>query len=37
MARVYQALTDDQQEFIAAQQMFFVATAPLGPEGHVNL
>ena len=37
MGKVYASISDDQREFIAAQQMFFVATAPLHPDGHVNL
>ena len=37
MGKVYDAITDDQRAFIAAQHMFFVATAPLSPDGHVNL
>jgi Pyridoxamine 5'-phosphate oxidase len=37
MAKLFDSITDDLQQFIAAQQMFFVATAPLSPDGHVNL
>lgn len=37
MAKVFDSITDNLQDFIAAQQMFFVATAPLSPSGHVNL
>lgn len=37
MSKVYDSITDDQHVFIAAQQMFFVATAPLDPDKHVNL
>jgi hypothetical protein len=37
MAKVFASITDDLQRFIAAQQMFFVATAPLAADGHVNL
>jgi len=37
MAKVYDHLTDDVQQFIREQQMFFVATAPLTAEGHVNI
>ncbi len=37
MAKVFDRITEDLQAFIAAQQMFFVATAPLSPTGHVNL
>ena len=35
--KVYDELTDKIQDFIAAQKMFFVATAPLSAAGHVNL
>ena len=37
MAKVFASITDDLQRFIEAQQMFFVATAPLAADGHVNL
>lgn len=37
MAKVFDQITDPLQDFIAAQQLFFVATAPLSPDGHVNL
>jgi hypothetical protein len=37
MAKLFDGITDELQEFIAAQQIFFVATAPLSPTGHVNL
>lgn len=37
MATVYASIDDKQQAFIAAQQMFFVASAPLSADGHVNL
>ena len=37
MAKVFDQITPELQEFIAQQQMFFVATAPLSPTGHVNL
>jgi len=32
----YDELTNEIREFILAQHYFFVATAPLDPEGHVN-
>jgi hypothetical protein len=35
MAQVFDHITDRLQSFIAAQQMFFVATAPT--QGHINL
>jgi hypothetical protein len=37
MAKVYAALDEDLVEFLMAQHVFFVATAPTGPLGHVNL
>ena len=37
MGRVYHTISDSLGSFIAAQPMFFVATAPLAAEGHVNL
>ena len=37
MATVYESINDKLQAFIAAQQMFFVASAPLNAAGHVNL
>lgn len=37
MAKVFDSITPDLQKFISQQQMFFVATAPLTPRGHVNL
>lgn len=37
MGKVYPALTERLRTFIEAQPVFFVATAPLGSDGHVNL
>ncbi|HTO09486.1 MAG TPA: pyridoxamine 5'-phosphate oxidase family protein [Myxococcota bacterium] len=37
MADAYETITDDMRRFIAAQHVFFVATAPSGSEGRVNL
>ncbi|WP_066382635.1 MULTISPECIES: pyridoxamine 5'-phosphate oxidase family protein [unclassified Anabaena] len=37
MAKVFDCITEQLQEFIAAQHLFFVASAPLSPDGHVNL
>jgi hypothetical protein len=37
MGRVFDELTDQITEFIEAQHVFFVATAPSGDGGHVNL
>lgn len=37
MGKVLEGLNEDVQQFIAKQQMFFVATAPLAADGHVNV
>lgn len=37
MGRVYDSIGADLQAFIEAQHVFFVASAPTGPGGHVNL
>src|SRR5262245_8293669 len=37
MGKVFAELDDDLRAFIARQHMFFVATAPLSADGHVNL
>ncbi len=37
MAKFYDHITDEIREFIGKQHLFFVATAPLSAEGHVNL
>ncbi len=37
MARVYDQLNDKLIRFIEEQQMFFVGTAPSGPQGHINI
>ena len=37
MAQTYPEITADLRAFIEAQRMFFVATAPLSDEGHVNM
>ena len=37
MGTVFGGLDGGLREFIAAQQVFFVATAPLSPLGHVNV
>lgn len=36
MATVHEHITDDLREWIEAQHLFFVASAPLSGEGHVN-
>jgi len=37
MGKVFQGLDDDLRRFIARQHVFFVASAPLSADGHVNL
>ena len=37
MARTYDDITDHLQTWVARQSMFFVATAPLSGDGHVNV
>jgi hypothetical protein len=37
MAKIYEKLDEKLRAFIAAQKMFFVATAPLGEDGNVNV
>jgi hypothetical protein len=37
MAKVFDCIDEHLQRFIAAQQMFFVASAPLAADGHVNV
>ncbi|MFO7166664.1 MAG: pyridoxamine 5'-phosphate oxidase family protein [Chloroflexota bacterium] len=37
MAKLYEHITDDLAAFIREQPLFFVATAPLAADGHVNL
>ena len=37
MAKVHDMITDELQKFIAGQHMFFVSTAPLSADGHVNM
>ena len=37
MAKTYEEITPQHAAFIAAQPLFFVATAPLDADGHVNL
>ena len=36
MAKVYEQIDDSLAEWIREQKVFFVATAPLGGQGHVN-
>jgi hypothetical protein len=37
MARTYDEITDHIRDWVARQSMFFVATAPLSGDGHVNV
>ncbi len=37
MGKVYQAIEPDHRAFIEQQPLFFVASAPLLPTGHINL
>lgn len=37
MAKLYDQVTEELARFIAAQPLFFVASAPLDADGHVNL
>ncbi|NLA34810.1 MAG: pyridoxamine 5'-phosphate oxidase family protein [Actinobacteria bacterium] len=37
MGKDYSSISDEHREWIAEQSMFFVATAPLAADGHVNL
>ena len=36
MGKVYKAITDGVRAWVDAQPMFFVSTAPLAADGHVN-
>lgn len=36
MGKLLDAITPELEQFITAQKLFFVATAPLDPNGHVN-
>ncbi len=37
MGKLYDSINDNIHTFIQAQHLFFVATAPLNTEGHVNM
>jgi hypothetical protein len=37
MGKVYEEISGRLREFVSAQPVFFVATAPSGPDGHVNI
>lgn len=37
MAKFYDSISEDHREFIGKQHIFFVASAPLDADGHVNL
>src|SRR5688572_28393783 len=37
MGKVYETIDDRIRDFLLAQKIFFVATAPSGSDGHVNV
>ncbi|QMS88222.1 pyridoxamine 5'-phosphate oxidase family protein [Nostoc edaphicum CCNP1411] len=37
MAKLFDCITEELQDFIVAQHLFFVGSAPLSPTGHINL
>src|SRR5688572_9121978 len=37
MAKFHEQIEDHHQEFIESQHLFFVSTAPLSADGHINL
>lgn len=37
MAKVYEGIEPRLREFVLSQPVFFVASAPSGPDGHVNI
>src|SRR5215207_6787227 len=37
MAKTFDEIEDQQREWVSRQAMFFVATAPLGGDGHINV
>src|SRR4030095_10208599 len=37
MSKLFDTIDDTLKAFIEAQPVFFVSTAPSGPDGHVNL
>ena len=37
MAKFHEQIEDHHREFIESQHLFFVSTAPLSAEGHINL
>ena len=37
MGQVFDEIDERLERWIAAQSMFFVGTAPLDPDGHVNV
>src|SRR5690349_993338 len=37
MAKVHDGISDDLAAWLAAQHVFFVATAPLSGDGHINV
>src|SRR5688572_14332918 len=37
LGKSHEKIGDELKQFIEAQKMFFVATAPAGSEGHINI
>ncbi len=37
MGKFHESISDEHKDFIEKQHMFFVSTAPLSAEGHINL
>ena len=37
MGKEMEQINEDHKSFIGQQHLFFVTTAPLDPEGHINL
>src|ERR1700748_1368396 len=37
MGKMYEKMQEPHKEFITRQKMFFVATAPMATNGHINL
>jgi len=37
MGKIYSSIDDSLRQFIQAQPVFFVGSAPLNPDGHVNI
>lgn len=37
MGKVFEAISEEMADFIRRQHVFFVASAPLAPDGHINV